>query len=172
MRSTNIFLGCLRLVKAALPFPLVTLVTCMIGVQCLYRKPFEPFARDYGFIACAVLTAIVFVFALFAVAEIGASGVFGQEAAVDMRSLCRRMLFKHVLWSIAVLAPLVALGVYHDVPPFVCIISVLCLFRMIDVTAHVEAAIIERTRHQNLVRFVDEVGAQNRSSTTKGIRRK
>lgn len=172
MRSSNIFLGLVRLVKAALPFPLVTLATCLIGVQCLQRKPFEPFAQKYGSITCAVLPAIVFVFALFAVAEIGASGVFGQEAAVDMRCLCRRMLFKHVLWSFAVLAPLVALDAYQDVSPYFCIISVLCLYRMIDVTAHVQAAIIERTRHQNLVRFVDEVGAQNRSSTTKGIRRK
>jgi hypothetical protein len=168
----NFLAGVVKVIIASLPFPAVTLATCAVAVQLLHPTPYRSWAEEYGRYLYFAAPCFVFVSAVIAFNEVGSSGAFGADAAHDMRDAFRRLFFRHVFFSACFLAPLAVVYYRSGVPAYVCLLSLYFVNLSINPCAYVDDAIVQRTRQENLGRFLGAVGSSRRAKHTKGIRRK
>lgn len=165
-------LGSLRILFAALVFPVTTLATCFAGALVLDFWHDNPWRWEYAWAVALGLTACAFFTAIGAFRDFGASGAFGNDPVKDFRDAFRRILFKHVLGCLGFLAPQVALGFDHSMSHYVVLASLLFVFKMVFIGDHVDDAIVDRTRYENRNRFMEGIGSSRRRKPTKGIRRR
>ena len=168
----NILTGALKVFLLSLAFPFVTLATCIVAIRLLQSTIFREWATTYGNYLCIGFSSFCFLCALVAFADHGSSGSIGQNSAGDLRDAFIRILLRHIFFSLCFLAPIALVCYMHNVPAYVCLLSLYVIHLMVNPSAHVDSAIVERRANDNLGRFLTRVGSSGRIRTTKRIRRK
>lgn len=172
MMKFSRLIGSVRILLAAAVFPFTTLATLVVCACLVDFQPNSPWKWEYAWTFIVGLSAIAFLSGVGALRDFGATGAFGDDPVRDFRDVFRRIFFKHVVACILFIAPHLWLSIDHSLSPFVLAISILFVIRMVFVSEHVDAAIVDRGRDENRDRFLDGIGRTRPKRSTKGVKRK
>ena len=164
-------LGSLRILKAAVIFPITTLATCIASAKCVEMWPASPWNSQYSWVAALILPITAFLTANAAFRSYGATGAFGRDPVSDFRDVFRRILAKHVEACVLFLAPHIAISMFPQLSLWTLLVSLLFLVRMVCIN-YVDEVVTERARYENLNQFKEGLGQRRRRKATKGLRRK
>lgn len=163
--------GLVSLFYCSLIFGFSTLVCCLISKSLMAFWKASPWESPNGQMALWILPLAATLCALIAVVSYGASGSHGADPAADLKDIVIRLFRRHLLWSIAFLAPQILMARDQQTSLVFIALSLLCLFPMIATFDHVSKSIIERSEEDNLGQFVRGVGSTGSTKQSKGIRR-
>lgn len=165
-------IGAVRILFAALYFPVVTFATCVASAVLLDFWHENPWRYEYAWVALIVLPAATYISAVTGLRGFGACGAFGSDPVADFRDVVRRVLCKHALSAAGFLLPQLIVSVSTDLSKFILLASLLSAWNTVFPSEHVNQVIADRARFENRSRFMEGIGTSRRVRSTKGIRRK
>ena len=164
-------LGSLRILKAAVIFPITTFATCVACAKCVDFWPTNPWTLQYSWVAGLGMPVIAFFTANSACRSFGEVGAFGKDPVADFRDVFRRIFVKHIFACLGFLAPHVAVSMFHQLTLWVLFVC-LPFLRLCCVDSFLAEVINDRVRYTNLNKFKEGIGARRTRRPNKGIRRK